>query len=632
VASIEIVICVTGRGDGVRRSLDAVSEQGCRAVWLATAADGGRERAGIGGAASASTMDVRVLSASGPGLAGARNAALAASDAAVLAFLEDDVVVAPGWLAALREGWDGAPDRVAAIGGPIELRLPGATPRWFGDELHPSFATLDYGPAPLVLDPASRTLHAGNLSVRSAPLRAIGGFWPAPGHRDGRDWFSDEHHAQRELAQAGWEVRYEPAARASRVPDPRTLRPDRLLLRRLRFGARMAVAGAPQPVKATISQAVSSGGGAVVALARRQPALAVERGARAAQSTGLLIGRPIAARDFRAVGPRPFASRIPPAPAPPRRTRASTRQGSGSAAILLYHRVSEPTSASGGMCVSPEHFEQQMQRLRGRPVLGLDELAGLARERLLPPDAIAVTFDDGYEDIHSNAQPRLAAAGIPATVFVSTGHVAQQRPFYWDELERLLLGGGSWPTQLELSFPDGRRAWRTETPAQREQARCELHHLIQPASPRLVEDVLAQLAGWARDGGEHASPRAMTIDELRALIRHPLMTVGAHTRRHANLAFQCEQAQREEIEGSRDDLCDWLGSAPSGFAYPFGIAGVDFDETTSRLVADAGFDYAVVNQAGAVDARSDRFALPRHFVPDVGGAQFSDWLDEVLRG
>src|SRR3712207_8334806 len=43
------------------------------------------------------------------GLAAARNAALARAEAEVLAYVEDDVAVAPGWLAALARAWS-APD------------------------------------------------------------------------------------------------------------------------------------------------------------------------------------------------------------------------------------------------------------------------------------------------------------------------------------------------------------------------------------------------------------------------------------------------------------------------------------------------------------------------------------------
>jgi peptidoglycan/xylan/chitin deacetylase (PgdA/CDA1 family) len=614
--SIDVVICASASGHGLARCLESVAADAAATVWVVLV----QPHADV---VPATTTDVRVLRAEGPGLAAARNAALAASRADVAAFVEEDVVVAPGWLSALCAGWDGASASVAAIGGPIELELPAAPPAWFGDALRASFATLDYGPEPLVLDPASRTLHGGNVSVRSAALRAIGGFWPAVGHRDGRDWFSEEHHAQRELAQAGWEVRYEPGARVSRVPAPRLLRPESVLRRRWRYGARMGVVGTPRPAAATLSQAVSSAGGAALAVARRQPALAVERGARASENAGLLLGRRIAARDFRTTGPRPFGHEIPRAPA---RRRQVVARSDARAAILLYHRVAEPTSGSDGMCVAPERFSEQLQRLTAHPVLGLDELAELARAQRVPAGAVALSFDDGYRDTLVEARPRLAACAIPATVFVTTGHVVSQRPFFWSELERLLEGPGPRPAQLTLSFADGARAWRTDTPQRRASVRRQIHHLIQPASPATIDGVLAELDAWAQAQPPDDDARAMTIDELRTLAADPLITIGAHTVKHSNLGFQSAAAQREEIEQSRADLCDWLGSAPIGFSYPFGIPGVDLHASTRRLVAAAGFRYAVANQDGAVSARSDPYALSRYFVPDVGGEEFSDWL------
>jgi peptidoglycan/xylan/chitin deacetylase (PgdA/CDA1 family) len=572
--SIEIVICATAGGGGLARCLDAVTAQTSSPVWLALADPGGDGHGDAAGAAP----DVHVLRTRGPGLAPARNAALAASSADVLAFIEDDVVVAPGWLASLSAAWDAASERVAAIGGPIELDLP-AAPRWFDESLHAAFATLDYGPEALALDPARRTLHGGNLSVRGAALRALGGFWPARGHRDARDWFSEEHHAQRELADAGWDVLYEPAARVFRVPAPETLRPAHILRRRWRYGARAAVAGPPRPARIALPQAASSAAGAALAALQRQPALVVGRSARAAENAGALLGTRIGARDFRATGPRPFGSRIDHAATAPR-TRRAAAPGSG-AAILLYHRVAEPTSRRDGMCVAPEHFAQQLERLAEHPVLSLDELAELTRARRVPAGAVAVTIDDGYLDTLVNARPRLSAAGVPATVFVATEHVASQRSFFWDELERL-LGDGPQP-QLTLSFPDGTRSWRTETPELRDRARRQIHHLIQPAAPETIDVVLAELAAWANGARQGDDRRPMTIDELRGLATDGLVTVGAHTRRHTNLGFRPEATQREEIEGSRADLCDWLGDTPSGFSYPFGIPGVDFDATTRRL-------------------------------------------------
>lgn len=74
-----------------------------------------------------------------PGVATARNAALAQTDAALIAFLDDDEVAAPGWLAALIAAQKAT--GADAVFGPIRGRAPDARPwlrpyleRFFGRE------------------------------------------------------------------------------------------------------------------------------------------------------------------------------------------------------------------------------------------------------------------------------------------------------------------------------------------------------------------------------------------------------------------------------------------------------------------------------------------------------------------
>ena len=80
----------------------------------------------------------------GEGLAHARNAALAgARDADVVALVEDDVAVEPGWFAALQRAWGAAGPLVACIGGPVGARVVGRRPAWLTDDLVGAMGTME---------------------------------------------------------------------------------------------------------------------------------------------------------------------------------------------------------------------------------------------------------------------------------------------------------------------------------------------------------------------------------------------------------------------------------------------------------------------------------------------------------
>ncbi len=132
------------------------------------------------------------------------------------------------------------------------------------------------------------------------------------------------------------------------------------------------------------------------------------------------------------------------------------RQLTGSAVILLYHRVAEPAEDPQLLCVTPRNFSEQMSVLRkfGKP-LPLTELVTLGRDRNLPQQGIVVTFDDGYADNLHNAKPALARYEIPATVFVTAGQVGSTEEYWWDELERLLLEPSRLPEVLVLRTDTG---------------------------------------------------------------------------------------------------------------------------------------------------------------------------------
>jgi peptidoglycan/xylan/chitin deacetylase (PgdA/CDA1 family) len=106
----------------------------------------------------------------------------------------------------------------------------------------------------------------------------------------------------------------------------------------------------------------------------------------------------------------------------------------------MYHRIADDPVDHWRLAVSPARFEEQLHVLRRtRNPLPLVNFVRHLMARTLPANAVALTFNDGYVDNLVAGKPRLAAADVPATVFLATGYVDRPVGFWWDELARLIL-------------------------------------------------------------------------------------------------------------------------------------------------------------------------------------------------
>src|SRR4051794_32491925 len=159
--------------------------------------------------------DARVIAHDPPrGPNAARNAGMAASEADLVAFVDDDVFAPREWLRELVAGARRHPD-AAAYGGPIRARLDGPAPRSCGREL-PPVTTLDLGPS----DVETELVWSANMLVRRSALELAGEFDPTlPTGGDEEEWL-------RRLATRGGKVVYiaEAALDHRRVGDDARLR------------------------------------------------------------------------------------------------------------------------------------------------------------------------------------------------------------------------------------------------------------------------------------------------------------------------------------------------------------------------------------------------------------------------
>jgi peptidoglycan/xylan/chitin deacetylase (PgdA/CDA1 family) len=314
------------------------------------------------------------------------------------------------------------------------------------------------------------------------------------------------------------------------------------------------------------------------------------------------------------------------------------------AVILMYHRVCELETDPWGLCVAPSRFAEHLEVVRAEyaPV-PLDRLTGASAR--LPRRAVAVTFDDGYADVLHEAAPLLERRDVPATAFVVSGAVGAGREYWSDELERLLLGPGTLPRTLALRVAGaelrwdlgedaayteeawarhrGWRAWGGREVTARHAAYKGLWTALRQVPDLERRAALEELRRWAGAGAAgRPSHRALEAEEVAALAAGGLVEIGAHTVRHSTLSALAEDAQRDEIVGSKRELEAMTGRRVTSFAYPHGMPD-DYTPATVALVREAGFARACSAFPGVTRGRTDRFQLPRMNVGDWGGEELA---------
>lgn len=287
----------------------------------------------------------------------------------------------------------------------------------------------------------------------------------------------------------------------------------------------------------------------------------------------------------------------------------------GRVLVLAYHRVCaigdeadfpyDPELVSA----SPEDFAWQMGFVRRhfepitfRQLIELGETGGR-----LPRRALIVTFDDGHLDNYSVAFPLLKAAGVPATIFLSTGYIGGSGTFWFDRVANLLYRA---PAGLLEIAEVGFSADLHDVPSRRAAAESLLRILKQVRDrPRL--DAVARLEALVPGAAAacEVGSGAMTWEQVREMQRSGI-EFGSHSVTHPVLSNLDDEDLHRELTESRRTIERETGAECGVFAYPVGSGA--FDPRVVAATRQAGYRLGVsyasgVNMAGDLD----RYAIRR---------------------
>jgi len=307
----------------------------------------------------------------------------------------------------------------------------------------------------------------------------------------------------------------------------------------------------------------------------------------------------------------------------------------------MYHRIATPVSDVWEISVSPEKFEDHLKLLKQiGDVVPLQQLAKQITAGSLRKNQICISFDDGYIDNFEVAKPLLEKYHLPATFFISSGNLATDNEFWWDELEQIVLFSPQLPPLFSCSImaefieanieaeaildaPTQQKHinWKAcleAPPTERARLYYSIWQQLRPLTFDQQQGYLQQIRTWAGVPPSTRIPnRMMPVDGLKKLAENELFTIGMHTVTHPALAYQTLLFQEQEIVGNRSFLEKTTGQKIDLLAYPYG----NYNSKTIEVVAAAGLSAAFTTEEENIQSKSHKYSLGRFPVKNITAAE-----------
>lgn len=275
----------------------------------------------------------------------------------------------------------------------------------------------------------------------------------------------------------------------------------------------------------------------------------------------------------------------------------------GVGAIFMLHHVRPSRDAefqpNRHLEVEPAFLRAVLQHLRALDVdiVTMDEMHQRLSERNFARRFACLTFDDGYRDNRDFALPVMREFDAPLTVYATSDFAEGNGRLWWIALEMAISRASS----IEAPVGGTMTRFDTSTSPAKQAVFDRLHDWLRalPGEHDMAREISALCVRHGIDENSIARELCMSWDELKAFADDPLVTIGAHTITHCNLAKQSEATAAFEIATGRARIEAALERPVLHLAYPYGDR-IAAGPREFMLARAAGFKTAVTTRPGMV--------------------------------
>jgi peptidoglycan/xylan/chitin deacetylase (PgdA/CDA1 family) len=214
---------------------------------------------------------------------------------------------------------------------------------------------------------------------------------------------------------------------------------------------------------------------------------------------------------------------------------------------------------------------------------------------------VYVTFDDGY---YNNLKiiPLIEELNIPINVFITTRNVVMNEKYWWDVVYQKRMQSGMSRDGIEKELT-----------------------AIKRMDPDKIRIYILDQFGITSFNPISDIDRPLSVEELKALSQHQLITIGNHTQNHAIATMLSDQQVKKEIKSAQKQLEAITGLTPVTFAFPNG----NYRRSHIAILQSMGFDTGFSCEARLNRAPKD-IVGDRRFV--MGRFCFSSNIDMRWQG
>jgi peptidoglycan/xylan/chitin deacetylase (PgdA/CDA1 family) len=289
---------------------------------------------------------------------------------------------------------------------------------------------------------------------------------------------------------------------------------------------------------------------------------------------------------------------------------------SGVGAVFMLHHVRPcrdlEFQPNRHLEVTPEFLRAMLAhlRLRGVDIITMDEVHRRLLERNFSRRFACFTLDDGYRDNRDFALPVMREFEAPFTAYVTSDFAQGTGMLWWIALEMVIAKARS----IEADIGGVAVRFDTSTPAAKQAAFDGLHDWLRelPGEHNVQREIAALCARHDVDQSAICRNLCMSWDELKTFAEDPLITIGAHSITHCNLAKQTEATASHEMAISRARIESALQRPVVHLAYPYGDK-IAAGPREFALAQAAGFKTGVTTRPSMIFPESawHLTALPR---------------------